>query len=187
MLKSNQGTVDLPSTPSGHNPINFALPTLARLPQVESLGSILRRITLGERGSLTVDQINMLESLKWNHGNKGRILTLENRPLVYEIVGMCSEGGVESTCQYIQAQVAKGETHWNQIIFGFKTFLVNQERHQADIIRTRDEIQLKEGILECPKCHSMKTSYTQKQDRSADEPMTVHAVCGACRHRWRQN
>lgn len=42
-----------------------------------------------------------------------------------------------------------------------------------------------DGILQCRKCKSMKTTYTQAQTRSADEPMTTFASCLICEHRWK--
>jgi transcription elongation factor S-II len=41
------------------------------------------------------------------------------------------------------------------------------------------------GTLKCGKCKSMKTTYTQAQTRSADEPMTTFACCLNCGNRWK--
>jgi DNA-directed RNA polymerase subunit M/transcription elongation factor TFIIS len=41
-----------------------------------------------------------------------------------------------------------------------------------------------EGVLECPRCASMRTFSYQLQLRSCDEPMTTFAQCVACRKRW---
>ena len=43
-----------------------------------------------------------------------------------------------------------------------------------------------EGILQCRKCKSKKTSYYQLQTRSADEPMTIFITCLNCGKHWRQ-
>jgi DNA-directed RNA polymerase subunit M/transcription elongation factor TFIIS len=42
-----------------------------------------------------------------------------------------------------------------------------------------------DGILQCKKCRSKKTSYYQMQTRSADEPLTTFANCNECGNRWR--
>ena len=42
------------------------------------------------------------------------------------------------------------------------------------------------GGQKCRFCGSDKTSYTQKQTRSADEPMTIFHVCHSCGKRWRE-
>lgn len=45
--------------------------------------------------------------------------------------------------------------------------------------------EMPDGILQCGKCKSYKTHYTEKQTRSADEPTTKFCYCFACGHRWR--
>ena len=42
-----------------------------------------------------------------------------------------------------------------------------------------------DGIFTCGKCKSKKTTYTQAQTRSADEPMTTFVTCLNCDHRWK--
>lgn len=41
------------------------------------------------------------------------------------------------------------------------------------------------GLFTCGRCKSSKTSNTQKQTRSADEPMTVFVMCHNCGNRWK--
>ncbi len=42
-----------------------------------------------------------------------------------------------------------------------------------------------DGFFKCGKCKSMKTTYTQAQTRSADEPMTTFVTCLNCDNRWK--
>lgn len=42
-----------------------------------------------------------------------------------------------------------------------------------------------DGVHQCRQCKSMKTTYTQLQTRSADEPMTTFVVCLNCSKRWK--
>lgn len=42
-----------------------------------------------------------------------------------------------------------------------------------------------DGFFKCGKCKSMKTTYTQAQTRSADEPMTTFVTCLNCCNRWK--
>lgn len=44
---------------------------------------------------------------------------------------------------------------------------------------------LKASLFTCGRCKSTKTTSTQKQTRSADEPMTVFVLCMNCGKRWR--
>lgn len=41
------------------------------------------------------------------------------------------------------------------------------------------------GMFKCRKCKSRRTTYTQIQSRSADEPMTCHCYCYNCGNRWK--
>ena len=44
---------------------------------------------------------------------------------------------------------------------------------------------LKASLFTCGRCKSTKTTSTQKQTRSADEPMTVFVFCTNCGKRWK--
>jgi transcription elongation factor S-II len=44
---------------------------------------------------------------------------------------------------------------------------------------------LNASLFTCGRCHSIKTTSTQKQTRSADEPMTVFVLCLNCNNRWK--
>jgi len=44
---------------------------------------------------------------------------------------------------------------------------------------------LKASLFTCGRCKSVKTTSTQKQTRSADEPMTVFVLCMNCGNRWK--
>lgn len=57
-----------------------------------------------------------------------------------------------------------------------------QENQNEDEI-LQNEIQ--DGIFQCRKCNSKKTTYYSLQTRSADEPMTNFITCVTCKHRWK--
>lgn len=42
-----------------------------------------------------------------------------------------------------------------------------------------------DGIFQCKKCKSKKTTYYQLQTRSADEPMTTFVTCLSCNNCWK--
>ena len=44
---------------------------------------------------------------------------------------------------------------------------------------------LQASLFTCGRCKSIKTTSTQKQTRSADEPMTVFVYCQNCGNRWK--
>ncbi len=45
--------------------------------------------------------------------------------------------------------------------------------------------EFKEGEITCHKCKNRKVYTTQKQIRSADEPMTTFCLCVSCNHTWK--
>ncbi|CBJ32824.1 conserved unknown protein [Ectocarpus siliculosus] len=54
-----------------------------------------------------------------------------------------------------------------------------------DKINKQCGIKETDGMFECGRCKSTKTTYTQKQTRSADEPMTTFVTCSNCKNRWK--
>lgn len=49
-------------------------------------------------------------------------------------------------------------------------------------VDTRDVV---EGIFQCKKCGSKRTTYYSLQTRSSDEPMTNFITCVECNNRWK--
>ncbi|AAL77810.1 transcription elongation factor SII [Tiger frog virus] len=43
---------------------------------------------------------------------------------------------------------------------------------------------VEEGTVKCPGCGSRRVHALQRQTRSADEPMTLFAMCSECGKRW---
>jgi DNA-directed RNA polymerase subunit M/transcription elongation factor TFIIS len=64
----------------------------------------------------------------------------------------------------------------------------NMERYKKEVGQEVYSIPLEDrpdGILQCRKCKSWKTTYSERQTRSADEPTTKFCACFACGNRWR--
>jgi DNA-directed RNA polymerase subunit M/transcription elongation factor TFIIS len=53
----------------------------------------------------------------------------------------------------------------------------------SDIDLQNEEVA--DGLFECGKCGSKKTTYYSLQTRSADEPMTNFITCTKCKNRWK--
>ena len=51
--------------------------------------------------------------------------------------------------------------------------------------QTHNHIQVEDGIFQCYKCDSKKTTSYSLQTRSADEPMTVFITCVECSNKWK--
>lgn len=64
----------------------------------------------------------------------------------------------------------------------FKEEYINDSK---DVFYLTHQFKVLEGIYECVKCHNKKIFMTQKQTRSADEPMNIFLFCITCRNRWK--
>lgn len=64
---------------------------------------------------------------------------------------------------------------------------IQEDNH--DILRKKmigvQTVENVNGTFKCGKCKSKKTTYYQRQTRSADEPMTVFVECLNCGNRWK--
>ena len=65
--------------------------------------------------------------------------------------------------------------------FNYKSY--NKERWKPVIHETK--LNSNDGIFQCKKCKSKKTTYYSLQTRSADEPMTNFITCLNCNNRWK--
>lgn len=59
------------------------------------------------------------------------------------------------------------------------------EKRMAGGVKTAEETSKINGIFTCGKCKKNHTTYSQRQTRSADEPMTVFVYCENCGNRWK--
>jgi transcription elongation factor S-II len=53
------------------------------------------------------------------------------------------------------------------------------------VLFSKKEEQEHDGMFKCGKCKTFKTTYTQAQTRSADEPMTTFVTCLNCNNVWK--
>jgi len=58
------------------------------------------------------------------------------------------------------------------------------EDARKERIKTKME-EISDGMFQCGKCKSKKTTYYQLQTRCADEPMTTFVTCTNCKKRWK--
>jgi DNA-directed RNA polymerase subunit M/transcription elongation factor TFIIS len=61
--------------------------------------------------------------------------------------------------------------------------LFNKDRWKPVVHETK--LNSNDGIFQCKKCKSKKTTYYSLQTRSADEPMTNFITCLVCNNRWK--
>nr|CCC95094.1 putative transcription elongation factor [Trypanosoma congolense IL3000] len=56
----------------------------------------------------------------------------------------------------------------------------------TDLSEIRKATSTTSTLFPCPSCKARNCSWSQKQTRSADEPMTVFCICNVCDHKWRR-
>lgn len=59
------------------------------------------------------------------------------------------------------------------------------EKEQLKQVFMQPDTSNTEGLFKCSKCKTRKTTYYQKQTRSADEPMTTFVNCLNCGNNWK--
>jgi DNA-directed RNA polymerase subunit M/transcription elongation factor TFIIS len=60
------------------------------------------------------------------------------------------------------------------------------EKKKADIEKMTKDPEATTDLFLCNRCHRNKCTYFERQDRSADECMTIHITCCYCGKKWRQ-
>ncbi len=99
------------------------------------------------------------------------------------------------TNETLRAKIISGELPLKKFI-SMNAFEMNPElwdpifeRKAAKALRQQARVDpdtMPDGLLECRRCRSKKTTYFQMQTRSADEPSTIFAHCLRCDNRWKQ-
>lgn len=89
--------------------------------------------------------------------------------LVYEAIGMINNG---VPFQKVKEDYTARQFFWKST--PFKKLVANREAKDT-MLETPPEI--REGEMECPKCHQKKTLVVEMQTRSADEGFTYYIHC----------
>jgi transcription elongation factor S-II len=63
--------------------------------------------------------------------------------------------------------------------------LMTTQLHDYITHNNLQEEDIADGLFQCSKCKSKKTTYYSLQTRSADEPMTNFITCTNCDNRWK--
>ena len=134
--------------------------------------------------NLTKKDISKLSSLK---KNGEYLLTSNNFPFVYEVIGMLRTNGFQDTYEYLEKLDVKGKPI-SKIIFSSPTFEREETLYQAEIARLRDEFNVKiVGLYSCRKCGSQNTLDTiSSKQRSSDEAMIYDITCQDCGNTFRR-
>ena len=96
---------------------------------------------------------------------------------LYDVCGLLLKFPKET--KKIAKDVKFGNFMWKSFIY--KNITEKIQEYDDYIVNPFEVV---EGVLECQRCHSLKTWSVQKQIRSSDEPMTTFSMCVNCKFRW---
>lgn len=175
-----ESTPVTPLTPS-----QSIIPTKPNLPPSKSIETLLSDIGLSN------EQITELLSLEYTDyvlendefiPKSFKILSLDDRYFVYELLGLLLKIGYDNTLTYLKSSIWSSR---REIIFSMPTLEQSREKLYININIFRNKSIVSEGIFKCNRCGSRRTVSSQKQIRSADEPMTVTVTCLQCSLTWK--
>lgn len=170
-------------------PVATPLAAAPEVPQVpvQSLVDILVKMK-NKDGGLLMDynQALALTSLKFERGDN--ILTLEDRPFVYEVVNMLSNLDYEIVYNFLNAGWEKvfgsSSNLRNKIIFENPLLEKSKDRMAMDMEIYRNKIDIGTGVYDCKRCGSKETLAVERQVRASDEPASVFVSCTQCKYKW---
>lgn len=160
------------------------------LPEIttQSLVDLLPRI-IKEDGTplVTREQASELTSIRFSQ-TQLPILTLGDRHFVYEIVNMLNIVDYEVVLGFLSIDWEKilgqqGRIR-DKILFAGPMMQEAKEKFAMDMEIYRGTTDVVVGAVDCRKCGSKETLSVAKQNRGADEAMSIRCVCLSCNHKW---
>ena len=174
----------------GYLPVAPVLATAPAVPEIktQSLVDILVSVKKEDGEPLvSYNQSLALTSLKFSRGDT--ILTLEDRPFVYEVVNMLNDLEYELVYNFLNAGWEKifgsGAGLRKKILFENPLLNAAREKMDMDMEIFRNKIDVAKGSVNCKRCGSEETLSVERQIRSADEASTVTVFCVQCKYKWR--
>ena len=129
---------------------------------------------------LTDDQIPLLLELRYIDGNS--IFRLEDKMLIYEVVGMIMQLGFEETYRYLSSRpwrTAKEIVRENPLLKKYRDAV------RRNLLLAKYKPRLTETLNPCKKCGGPTLSDT-RQTRGGDEGSSVIIQCLACNIVWKE-
>lgn len=182
-MKTLTGTVKTSAPLPMATPLSI-VPNVPYIP-TQTVSGILTALRKPDGSSLVdYNQALSLESLRFSTGEA--ILTLENRPFIYEIVGMLSVLDFVIVYNFLNAgwdKIFDGDIR-KKIIFENPLLEKSKDKLAMDMEIYRSKVEVAMGAYNCRKCGSQETLTVTSQTRSSDEPMTVRVSCLQCQYKW---
>ena len=109
------------------------------------------------------------------------IINLRRRDIIMEIIGMIINNDFESILDFIRDAPSPEFILWDQSAMNESRIKLAREItiHQAEQVGIK-------GVGKCRYCTSKELSFSMKQMRSGDEPMTVFVRCVLCNKQWKE-
>ncbi len=140
---------------------------------------------------LTVEQIFNLMSIKYTFNSlKLDLINKDEKVFLYDVIGFFINDpeNIDNIIENIKDIILKNKNLTNyEILFKTKLFSSQEKIYYSELENGRQKIDIKKGLLPCPKCKSMQTLTVEKQTRSADEGSTLFNSCTKCGTRWKVN
>ncbi len=163
------------------------LPAIPKI-KTQSLVNILISIKKEDDTDLvTYDQATDLSNIRFKT-RQTPVLTLKDRPFVYEITNMLNKLDYDIVYNFL-------DTDWEKV-FGpvinirhkilFENPLLSQakQKQQLDMEIYRSKVDVSIGAVDCKRCRSSETISVERQIRAADEPVSIKIFCTSCSYRW---
>jgi DNA-directed RNA polymerase subunit M/transcription elongation factor TFIIS len=173
------------------SPFNFKRTPAKVVGVIETIESILRKINFSKNPNIQIklsnDDIHRISSISWEDGTQ--LFTVKNKQFIYSIISMYidKEIPIDEMINFLEYIVKDDKKSDNAIIFLHEFFTEAKKVYLEDLERSKNKIEVSEGLLPCPKCKSMKTTSIPIQLRGGDEGFTIKSVCFACGYKWSKN
>lgn len=125
------------------------------------------------------NQVSSLLSLTYPDNTP--IINIDRKDIIIEIISMLIKLGYEETFIFLSNVGSSEDLIWEQKAMdkGRNYVLREVTIHQAEEVGVK-------GVGRCRYCPSTELTFSMKQMRSADEPMTVFVRCILCQKNWKQ-
>jgi DNA-directed RNA polymerase subunit M/transcription elongation factor TFIIS len=133
---------------------------------------------------LNTNEITTLSNLTFDNGEK--ILDMNDRYFIYEIVNVLYELGYDKTYEYLNNLKLVVNLSKREMLFDNPLLTPAKDKLALDMEIFRNKVDVTHGDVDCRKCGSDNTISVQKQMRSADEPMTTFVTCQQCGNKWKE-
>ncbi len=125
-------------------------------------------------------QIDNLLSMKQEDGTLLFNSSDDTKDMIYNIISQIRVYGFNDIYTRLQKQTR------DEYLFNTPGFDSAKDIEINSIFSFKSKVEVVTGVFKCPKCHTDRVTYYQKQMRSADEPMTIIITCESCKYVWRE-